>query len=548
MPSKPLQASPLSKSRVLRKKRTPATSTKKDVSYVASGTKSSQIVAFAGTDSDTVTTAEVTKEVTIQNVGNFPVVAMIGYQGYSDEDTQGQTIFLHTLLKPNEMISPSLRGIISTQGSNDDHTNGSFADRTLWNLDGEVLDWTAPNTALKVDAGDNVASGEANNTTDPVVFELDNGHEKYRVGDYLRIENEIVKVEGTYDDNPTGSTVADNHIVVSRGHFGSTTASHSGTPDVYFAIANEHYDFDRPLSGSSQLVQTDGLGRFKVSNFFGYGRDNSASAPFGLVAGTVAFRFYSSAYQEVMCGGTGADGGAAGANLPITASTDSKLTASTAYAFNITIDDSSATTVSFTTDTSNTNFGGTNGVISKIQAALDTASTTAGNGLFGYTCTVSIVDGKLRFTSNSHLLPHDGTNGSKILLADAGSGTNLFAGSSGIFPDIVMVNAPVAPALPDLNVYDLITYGKSVNMVGICYDDANGNLVGAASGTVNYETGAIDMVNAPKNASFEISVTYNSPFAGKLDANKSDANMIKSIHANTLSKNMTSQIEVKTYK
>ena len=101
MPSKPLQASPLSKSRVLRKKRTPATSTKKDVSYVASGTKSSQIVAFAGTDSDTVTTAEVTKEVTVQNVGNFPVLAMIGYQGYSDEDTQGQTIFLHTLLKPN---------------------------------------------------------------------------------------------------------------------------------------------------------------------------------------------------------------------------------------------------------------------------------------------------------------------------------------------------------------------------------------------------------------------------------------------------------------
>ena len=335
---------------------------------------------------------------------------------------------------------------------------------------------------------------------------------------------------------------------MSRGHFGSTAASHSGTPDVYFAIANEHYDFDRILSGSSQLVMTDFLGRYKISNFFGYGRANSASAPFGLVAGTICFRFYSSAYQEVMLGGTGADGGAAGANLPITASTDSKLTASTAYAFNITIDDSSATTVSFTTDTSNTNFGGTNGIISKIQAALDTASTTAGNGLFGYTCTVSIVDGKLRFTSNSHLLPHDGTNGSKILLEDAGSGTNLFAGSSGIFPDIVLVNAPVPPSLPDLNVYDLVTYNKMINMAGVCYDDSNGNLVGAATGTVNYETGAVDMQNAPKNASFEITVTYNSPFSGKLDANKSDSNTISGIYANTLSKNHTGEVLVETFK
>ena len=310
-----------------------------------------------------------------------------------------------------------------------------------------------------------------------------------------------------------------------------------------FPCTNELYDFDRALSGSSQLVQSDMNGRFKLSNFFGYGRTDATAdnKTFGLVAGSVCFRCYSSAYQEVMMGGTTN-------NIPITSSTDSKLTASTAYAFNLTIDDSSATTVSFTTDTSNTNFGGTNGIISKIQAALNTASTTAGNGLFGYTCTVSIVDGKLRFTSNSHLLPHDGTNGSKILLADAGSGTNLFAGSSGIFPDIVMVNAPVAPALPDLNVYDLVTYGKTINMIGVCYDDANGNLVGAASGTVNYETGAIDMVNGPKNASFEISVTYNSPFSGKLDANKSDANMIKSIHANTLSSNATGKIEVKTYK
>ena len=543
-----IKGATISRAGKLKRLSAPTTSTKKSVSYVASGTNSSLIVALSGTDSSSVITADTTREVRITNTSRFSIVVLVGYQQYTDEDTQNAQLYLHTLLKPNETMSPPVRGVISTQGANDTQTHGDFANRSLWNLDGTVLDWTAPNTALKVDAGDNVASGEANNTTDPVVFELDNGHEKYRVGDYLRLDTEIVKVIGTYDDNPSGETVADNHIAVSRGHFGSTTASHSSTPDVYFPIANEHYDFDRPLSGSSQLVQTDALGRFKVSNFFGYGRANSASAPFGIVPGTVGFKFYNSAYQEVMLGGTGADGGAAGSNIPITSATNSKLAVSSAYAFNITIDDSSATTVSFTTDSSNTKFGGTDGIISKMQTALNTASRTAGNGLFGYTCTIGIIEGKLRFTSDSHLLPHDGTNGSKILLEDAGSGTNLFAGSSGIFPDIVLVNAPVPPSLPDLNVYDLVTYNKMINMAGVCYDDSNGNLVGAATGTVNYETGAVDMQNAPKNASFEITVTYNSPFSGKLDANKSDSNTISGIYANTLSKNHTGEVLVETFK
>ena len=222
------------------------------------------------------------------------------------------------------------------------------------------------------------------------------------------------------------------------------------------------------------------------------------------------------------------------------------LSASTEYSFNLIIDDSLETTVSFTTDSSNVNFGGTNGIIRKMQDAIDTATRTAGNNLYGYSCTVSITNGNLRFTSNSHLLPHDGTNGSKIGVLDGAGGTNLWTGAKGIFPDISESIAAVKPQLPDLNVYDSITYAASPNMANICYDDSYGNLKGAANGSISYETGAISFVG-PANASFEVSVVHNSPFSGKLDANKEDANTLKSINANTLNKNMTGEIKVETF-
>ena len=491
------------------------------------------------TDSASATKSAVPSEIEVTNTGVVPSIVISEYEGYSDEDTDAGRHSVQTMLMPNETFYPPVRGIIPTANQ-------------LYVLDGTVVDFTTTvgdtsNTFadFESDSGDNIASGELNNTTDPVVFEIDNGHEKYRVGDYLRVENEIIRVEGTYDDNPTTSTVADNHIVVSRGHFGSTTASHSGTPDIMFPCTNELYDFDRALSGSSQLVQSDMLGRFKLSNFFGYGRTDATAdnKTFGLVAGSVCFRFYSSAYQEVMMGGTTN-------NIPISSSTDSKLTASTAYAFNLTLDDSSATTISFTTDSSNTKFGGASGIVQKLNDAILTATRTTGGGLYGYSCTVSIVNSKLRFTSNSHLSPHDGTNGSKVLLADAGSGTNVFSGSAGIFPDDAVINAPVKPIIAPVAVYDTLTYGKSANLAGMCYDNGWGELMygGVKVGNISYETGAFDFtIPSLPNAEFEISLAHGSPFAGKVDTTKEDTSTITAIHANVINKNISGELEVKLY-
>ena len=517
---------------------------KKSVSYVASGSKSNQILAIAGTDSHEVTTADAPKAVRIANTGSFPVVAMLGYQQYVDENTENNTIFVHTLLLPGETINPNMRGIISTQGSNVDHTNASFADRSLWNLDGEVVDYTVPNVNLYTDSTadvDHATASTMGSDATHTTLNLEDGHSKlFKVGDLIRLENEICEVTAV----GTGADLANSTLTIIRGLYGSTAATHADDVAVRFPFFNEYYDYDRVLSGNTQLVQTDSMGRFEASNFFGYGRVSSTA--FGLVPGSICIRFYTNAYQEIPMGGTGVAGGTGGSNISITSSTSSMLSTSTEYSLNLIIDDSVETTVSFTTDTSNVNFGGTNGIISKIQTAINTATRTAGNNLFGYSCSVSIANGALRFTSDSHLLPHDGTNGSRMEIKDGAGGTNVLTGAAGIFPDALNIRAVVVPQLPDLEVYDPITYATSPNMTNICYDDSHGNLVGAANGKVNYETGKVSFLGLA-NASFEVSVVHNSPFSGKLDANKEDANTLKSVHANALNKNMTSEIIVTTF-
>ena len=532
----------------------PTTSITKSVSYVAGTADSNQILAIAGTDSATVTTADAPRSVAVHNTGRFPVVAMMGYQQYVDEDTNNNTLFVHTLLLPGESIYPNMRGIISTKGENTAHTHTDFGNQSLYNLDGEVVDYTAPNTNLYTDSGEELGADEGgdhvlNSTTATNLWlkegdwtsATDGAHMRFRVGDLIKVGTEIMEVTAV-GSGADGTT--NNYLTVKRGLFGSTPATHVAADTIYFSFFNEYYDYDRVLQGNTQLVSTDASGRFKSSNFFGYGRVSTTAS--GLVPGSVCIRFYTSAYMEIPMGGTGVATETGGSNIPIASSTSSMLTASTEYSFNIIIDDSVETTVSFTTDSSNVNFGGTNGVIRKIQDAIDTATRTAGNNLFGYSCTVSITNSKLRFTSNSHLLPHDGTNGSKIEVKDGAGGTNVFTGAAGIFPDIDNSIAAVTPQLPDLNVYDSITYAASPNMANICYDDSHGNLVGAATGKISYETGAISFTGLA-NASFEVSVVHNSPFSGKLDANKADANTLKSIHANTLNKNMVGSIKVETF-
>ena len=132
---------------------------------------------------------------------------------------------------------------------------------------------------------------------------------------------------------------------------------------------------------------------------------------------------------------------------------------------------------------------------------------------------MGISDGRLRFTSNSHLAPHDVTNGSKVLLADASSGTNVLSGSAGIFPDDAVVNAPIKPILPDDTILDTRSGTSYSNVEEFLYDNGSGDLIykGAIVGSIVYLTGAIEWtISSLPNAQFVISAHYDSAFSGGL--------------------------------
>ena len=450
---------------------------------------------------------DVTAELTIQTT--------LWTGGTSDAGgTDGQR--WHTLLNPNDyIVFPTLSWVDMGTGT---------ASAALG--DNNALDNATPAAALYVDSNVNLDANFEDSESALQVADI----APFEVGDLVQVginattatRIEVMEVTSITDDSGTDQD-GPGTLVVTRALFGTSKADKDSQTDgtngavsganVHFPIFNEYYDHDRALSGSSQLIQTDNRGRWKSRNFFGYGRsvtrDDDAQ---GIVQGSVAIKFYESAYQEVGFGGTTS-------NITITASTDTKLTASTAYAFDLTIDDSSAVTISFTTDSSNTNFGGTNGVITKIQTAVDNATRTTGGGLYGYSCTVGIVNGRLRFTSNSHLAPHDGTNGSKVLLADASSGTNVFSGSAGIFPDDAVINAPIEAKLPDDTILDTRTGSAYTNTDAFLYDNGIGDLIykGSIVGSIVYLTGAIEwVIPSLPNAQFVINAHYDSAFSGGL--------------------------------
>tara|TARA_Y100001963_G_scaffold2753_1_gene3703 strand:- start:581 stop:2170 length:1590 start_codon:yes stop_codon:yes gene_type:complete len=464
------------------------------------------------------------KAIIIKNSGN--VGAEIQLKNYTSThaapDTVGALAYQSMLLGAGEYVFLSNLNFVDASNDNSSANGKSLTD--------------APPYAAGYIALDNAAGGDAQllneaSNINATVTEIDVDEGGYFfIGDLLRIEDEIVEITG----------ISTNALTVIRGVHGSSAATHNDDVALRLPFYNAYYDFDRVLSGSSQLIQTDGLGRFKAHNFFGYGRNTDGSnnkESSGIVAGSVSGKFYSSAYQEIPLGGTTSV-------LSVNAQTESKLTASTAYAFNLTIDDSSATTVSFTTDSSNTKIGGSNGVMQKIQEAIDTATRTAGGGLYGHSATLSIVGGAIRLTSNSHLSPHDGTNGSKILFADAGSGTNVFSGSAGIFPAIAAVTAPVVPQLPQDTILDPKTGLEVQNISEMFYDDGFGNLHGKCTGTINYTTGAITLAGAPANAEFVVSANYGSTHAGGNRFGADEGNCIQSIAARSANQKIDTTIEV----
>ena len=415
-------------------------------------------------------------------------------------DTNGGLSYQTFLLAANDyMMFPNFRQI------NYGTTDGSAADSyQLTNQAPDSNMYVAVNNpaggdAQLLDEGSNIDNAVTNFTVDDGDF--------FKVGDLIRLDNEIMEV----------TSISTDELYVIRGTHGSAKASHNDDVAIRFPFFNAYADFDK-----YSTAQTDASGRFKCMNFFGYGRTEGVCD--GLVAGSISGKFYEAGYQELGLSG-------------ITASTKTGLAASTAYAFDIAVDGGSDHTLSFTTDSSNGNFGGTNGLIQKIQAALDAQFYTTSSNLLNKKVHCAIVSGDIRFTSGQHLLT------SEISISAPASGTTPF-GVGAINMAVGDIEGAVAAKLPVDTINDKKSNVSIPNTSAFFYDDGHGNILGACNGTINYETGAIDLQGCPPNANFVVDANYGTAHAGGNEFTTTAGNSIVQVAGRSCNSKINAVIEV----
>ena len=329
----------------------------------------------------------------------------------------------------------------------------------------------------------------------------------FMVGDLIRVANEIMKVTAIGDK----SDLANNYLTVKRAMHGSTADSgHSDDDAILIPFFNALHDFDDKLLGTTtQKVATNGAGNFLANNFFGQGRSLVADKN-GLTKGSICLKFYTKAYVEFSFPN------------PINSNTDSKLTAGTEYGIKFSLDDATATEIEFTIDSSNTRFGGRNGVIQVIQDAVNTAVQDKTHNFFGYGISVSIVDGKLRFTSTSNMA----ASAIDIVVSGSPSASGGYVISDGLFP--ATGDGAVSPELPP----DTITDRNGIavpNLNFMLLDDGYGRLTSTnpalGSGSIDYTSGKITISGGLPHAEFVFSCSESASLSGNAVSNKCIANI-----------------------
>ena len=388
---------------------------------------------------------------------------------------------------------------------------------------GVLVDNAVPDSNEYVDSGadvDHATSATMGSDATHTTLNLEDGHSKYfKVGDLIRLENEICEVTAV----GTGADLANSTLTIIRGLYGSTAATHADDVAVRFPFFNMHHDFDDTSyngggNGSATVVKTNASGRFRSMNFFGYARTADTVAD-GLVAGSVAIKFYNQGFQEF---------GLAG----ITPSTKSGLAASTTYTFGLAVSGGSADDVAFTTDSSDLTFGN---IIAKIQSAINEKFTT-GTNLKGKKATIGIVNGDIRVTDSSRL------STGAIALSAPSSGTTPFG--VGIIPAVGSLEKAVAAKLPDDTIFDPITYAQKKNTVAFLLDNGNGTLTGAGgSASINYETGEIN-INAFPNAEFVVSANTKAAHSGGVESSATTMNGIVTLEARSCNAKADTDIRV----
>jgi len=109
---------------------------------------------------------------------------------------------------------------------------------------------------------------------------------------------------------------------------------------------------------------------------------------------------------------------------------------------------------------------------------------------------------------------------------------------------VAEVESAIASRLPEDTLFNRVTYEENPNVGAFMYDDGNGNLIGAGSGTINYETGAVDFT-AMSNAEFVISATYLSAHSGGTNVSTANGkNHLTSIGARSTNQKLNAKVKV----
>ena len=502
---------------------------RKEILNVTQEVGTSQLELFTASTTKGKGQLSAAKTLSVSNVGRATLAVHFKLNNWSAEATLGTggtgdanpaATFIHMLIPVGSSITfPTARALSSTTGA-------------IFDGDSSTLSNTAPkdinSNLLWRDAGVNLAAA-INATTDPFQLTLDADQTNFfRAGDIIQIgrgtsQDDLDEANHYREIMRVKSIDSGTQMTCERALYGTSAGDsdltnwnqgHANTFPVFLPFFNAYHDTDKFSS-----ARTDNDGKFKAFNLFGYGRAATSEAS-GILPGSIAIKCYNSGYQEFGMSG-------------VTPSTSTGLAVSTTYKFNITVDGGTTfEDLTFTTDASNVNFGGRNGVLNKIQEALDTQYYTAGN-LFEKKVAVAIVEGDVRITSGTYL------SSSAILLAAPSSGTTPFG--VGRIPAIGNVRGAVAARLPDDTVSDSVTADDSSNTGGFMYDDGNGRFIGNGSGTINYDTGAIDFISKP-NAEFVISASFGSSLAGALNADYK--NVVSEVKVHTVNPKITGEVNL----
>ena len=200
---------------------------------------------------------------------------------HASPDTNGGVSYQSYLIPAGDFIYfPNLRQL-------------NFTTATSSAANGVSLDNQAPHGTMARDTGadvDTATDGDIASGTTTTTLYLEDGHSKYfKVGDLIRLENEICEVTAV----GTGADLANSTCTIVRGLYGSTAATHADDVAIRLPFFNMYADFDK-----YSTAQTDNSGRYKATNLFGFGRTADEVAD-GFVAGSISGKFYTAGYQEL---------------------------------------------------------------------------------------------------------------------------------------------------------------------------------------------------------------------------------------------------------